>query len=124
MGLLSDLNRSHQCDKNDPSHTYHGTSYLDIYERYFAARRFEVKSVLELGVLYGNSLRLWRDYFPNAHIVGLDRNARCKIYEEPRISIVAGDQADPYVVAEAAEHGPFDLIIDDASHLHPLTIAS
>ncbi len=124
MGLLSELNLTHQCDKNDPSHTYRGMSYLDIYERHFAALRFQVKEVLELGVLYGNSLRLWRDYFPNAHITGLDCNPLCKSYEEPRISIVTGDQADPEVIAAATQHGPFDLIIDDASHLHPLTIAS
>ena len=69
--------------------------------------------VLEIGIYRGASLQMWRDYFPNAEIFGLD-------IEEvhvpgPRIQTIRGDQSDADSLAEVGRHGPFDLIVDDGS---------
>ncbi len=81
-------------------------------------------AVLELGVLRGGSLRLWRDYFRKGTIVGLDR-ARVAVDDpERRIQIYQGSQDDTALLTRIArEHAPagFDLIIDDASHVAALT---
>jgi hypothetical protein len=59
---------------------------------------------------------MWCEYLPQARVVGLD------VYEKdpslaPRATIVCGSQADPEVLdALDAEHGPFDVIIDDGNH--------
>jgi len=47
--------------------------YAKIYEKLFSHKREEPIRLMEIGVLYGNSIKLWENYFPNArNIVGLD----------------------------------------------------
>ena len=71
----------------------------------------------------GQSLRMWQDYLPNARIVGIDI-AR-KAVTGARISTEQGDQADVAFLADVARrHGPFDVVIDDGSHLGPDVKAS
>jgi len=91
--------------------------YMDIYESFLRDRRNDVKHVLELGVLGGASLRMWRDYFPNAIVTGLDNDPKCAQIEEKRIEIRLGDVSR----LETFDQFPddhFDVIVDDASH-HP-----
>lgn len=95
--------------------------YLKIYETYLNSIHFDPITLLELGVLDGASLRMWREWMPQATIVGLD--------QKPPISIdgcvvLQGQQDDPAAIAKVAEHSPFDVIIDDASHLSSKTISS
>lgn len=88
--------------------------YFAIYDRHFA--RFQGKRirVLEIGVDHGGSLQIWKKYFgPDAHIVGLDIDPRCKEYAEDQIEIHTGNQSD---VALLKSLGTFDIVIDDGSH--------
>jgi len=48
--------------------------YMNVYGPIFAPLRSKPIKLLELGVLGGESLRLWRDYFWNGIIMGLDLN--------------------------------------------------
>ena len=41
-----------------------------------------------------------------------------------RLAYVQGRQEDPAAIAQASRHGPFDIIIDDASHVGRLTKAT
>ena len=98
--------------------------YLHNYARHFRSISHKHIKLLELGVYNGGSLLLWRDFFPNAKIVGLDLN-RVDI-DDPtgRISFYQGDQCDlkllDRIAIECASDG-FDVIIDDASHIAELT---
>ena len=70
MSLQSLVNNS-KTDKN----TTH--SYLELYERLLQKKKNSAKYVLEVGIgdfgpKNGGSIKLWRDYFPNATIYGLD----------------------------------------------------
>jgi hypothetical protein len=99
-------------------------SFIAEYERLFSRIRHKRLRILELGVYAGQSLLIWRDYFPEAVIVGVDIRERPKlIAEEPRIHFVKGSQDDPKTLdAAAAMSGrAFDIIIDDASHVGYLT---
>jgi len=92
--------------------------YTPAYHELFKNRREQVKNVLEIGVNYGCSLRMFRDYFPNALIVGLDSNESC-LFNEERIRCFAADQfneRDLMAVLDALAPIRFDLIIDDGSH--------
>jgi predicted O-methyltransferase YrrM len=74
-------------------------------------------TVLEIGVYKGASLRMWRDYFRQGSVVGIDKNPAAEAHADERIRIHVGSQADGEFldsVAEAA--GPFDLIVDDGAH--------
>ncbi len=89
--------------------------YVDLYEAHFRARRSDVRKVLEIGIYKGASLQMWRDYFPNAEVIGLDIESITT--PGPRVSTVQGDQSDPELLARLRAMGPFDLIIDDGSHI-------
>jgi hypothetical protein len=107
----------------------HGTDkwgqhlYTPIYHRLFQHLREEPIRILEIGVgwptisfLGGASLRMWRDYFPYAQIVGLDLQPK-RFELGPRVQIVQGSQSDPAFLRQLwATHGPFDIVIDDGSH--------
>jgi hypothetical protein len=58
----------------------------------------------------GASLRMWRDYFPNATIYGVDinRNAVAEANDPPRIITKHIDDGYAYP--------KFDLVVDDGSH--------
>lgn len=100
------------------------SGYLPHYVRHLGPRRLEVRSVLEIGIggdddptAGGGSLQLWQDYFPNAHILGLDVE-RKDLALGDRVKIVQGDQGDSVLLIELSSlYGPFDLVIDDGSHL-------
>lgn len=98
--------------------------YLRFYEQFFAPVRYEKLNILEVGVLDGASLATWEQYFPNASIVGADIAAGTKRFERGRVSIEILDQGNIEEVTQAAiRRGPFDIVIEDGSHLweHQIT---
>lgn len=128
MRALTDLcllAKKHSTDKGGRHNTYnfapcHGThEYTPLYHDLFSKQRLLVQNVLEIGVNKGCSLRMWREYFPNAHVIGLDIETECLFHEE-RIECFKADQNDPSSLTHAmalAGKGPYDVIIDDGSHL-------
>ena len=95
-------------------------SYIEVYERLLGSMRDSARGVLEIGVgPAALSLRMWREYFFNATVVGIDP-------DPVRESLPAGVlvfAADAYTVETAQRaaritdgHGGYDLIIDDGSH--------
>jgi len=98
--------------------------YTPDYHRMLGHRRHDKLRLLEIGVggykakqLGGRSLRMWAEYFPNAEVTGLD------IFEKqldlgPRVKIVQGSQDDTELLQKLSEErGPFDIVIDDGSHI-------
>jgi cephalosporin hydroxylase len=89
--------------------------YLAIYEQILAPMRETYLPILELGVGQGGSLKMWREFFPNASIHGVEIRPVENL--GPRITVHQGDTGDPDFLAEIGKIGPFALVIDDASHL-------
>lgn len=106
-------------------------SYADHYERHLSHLRQRSITLLEIGIggymdpnSGGESLRMWKAYFPRAQVVGIDIHSKVGI-DEARITSLQGDQSDPTFLAEvAARFGPFDIIIDDGSHICEHVITS
>lgn len=121
---IFELNQKNYSTKAD--HRFHGVGFLDIYEKYLGTSREEVKSVLEIGVKEGNSLRTWREYFPNAQIRGVDITPKYEDKGHDRITVYQGSQEDKKVLDQIIldAKGEFDVIIDDGSHINSLTIKS
>lgn len=89
-------------------------AYTLEYEQVF--EELAVKTLLEIGVSRGASIRMWFDYFPDAHIIGLDIE-RTLVQAHPRFSFYRGNQADAELLEGIiARHAPFDVVIDDGSH--------
>jgi len=103
--------------------------YFAIYQAVFGPRRAEPLRILEIGVLGGSSLRLWKRYFthPGTLIVGIDILPECIQFDAPAegIRVRIGSQTDARFLNRVVEEfGPFDLIIDDGSHHSSHMIAS
>ena len=108
----------------------HGTDkwglhfYTPIYHSLLRRIRRQPIRLLEIGVggynmkgVGGASLAMWADYFPEGQIVGVDV-ADKKIDLGPRVEIRRGSQDDPdFLNRICDELGPFDIIIDDGSHV-------
>ena len=59
------------------------THHFAIYHHHFARFRWKPVVIVEVGVSFGGSLQMWRDYFGRkANIYGVDIDPRCKHFEE------------------------------------------
>jgi hypothetical protein len=98
--------------------------YLEVYDPIMLPWIDQEIKLLEIGVHKGGSLKLWRDYFPRAEIVGVDLKLPQNFVSGERIQLFQGSQADTeFLSAVATKTAPegFDIIIDDASHVGELT---
>jgi hypothetical protein len=105
------------------------TQYFAVYRDVFGSLTSRPMRILEIGVLNGAGLRLWRRYFshPDTVVVGIDIQPACARFDSPNegIRVRIGSQADPKFLQKLIEEfGPFDLIIDDGSHRSSHMIAS
>lgn len=102
------------------------TNYFPVYEKHFAPWKGKTVSILEIGVEHGGSLEMWKNYFgPDSTIVGIDINPNCARYESPGTHIRIGDQTDTIFLQKLLdEFGPFDIVIDDGSHISDHIIAT
>jgi len=126
MTPLCELARKYGTDKGG-EHLIAGDTchnYTPAYHVMFWDRRDRVKNVLEIGINYGCSLRMWREYFPNAQIIGIDSNEECIRNYEEHIHCFVADQYNERDLTDVLTRlsplggGPpkFDLIVDDGSH--------
>ena len=134
---LRDLAARHGTDK-----LQHG--FIDVYEPHFAPRKSSIHTLVEMGVLFGSSIKMWRDWLPQSKIIGIDnfsgimgawrRNGRgrpipnhTKFLMEAnaglhgdRVVVMDRDLSSKpglqRVVADLQAYAPLDVIIDDASH--------
>ena len=114
-------------DKESSHHTY-----FDIYEKLFSDFKDEEISILEIGVLNGESLKLWTKYFKNATIYGIDTFERFPINDvcnnlagfEDNICLAGVDSVYDYensiksrgAFFDAIGDTKFKVIIDDGLH--------
>jgi predicted O-methyltransferase YrrM len=95
--------------------------YLPVYESVLSASRSRPIRMLEIGVARGGSLQLWRRYLhPESVIVGIDIDPAARRFEDPsrRLYVRIGGQQDVSFLHDVvSELGPFDVILDDGSHM-------
>lgn len=97
--------------------------YTPHYHRHLAHLRDESFVLLEIGVggyardgQGGASLRMWKRYFQQAQIVGLDIEDK-SFLDRPRITTVPADQTDPTALRDVLDRFGVPLVvIDDGSH--------
>ena len=110
---------NHHDLQNSDKGTLH--SYIDYYESLFSSLRDKPIRLLEIGVQGGISLLMWREYFPNAEIMGIDidlSTLQVKVKQaastDSQIRILQSDATLPKVTDHLS--GKYDIIIDDGSH--------
>lgn len=102
---------------NSDKHSRH--NYCGFYEELFSEYKDKPISLLELGVLRGGSVRMWRKWFAEAEIYGVDNGTDGEFpqIELPLTKIVKADTQN-ISICDALKWKQFDIIIDDADH-HP-----
>lgn len=125
MKSLELLAIEHGTDKGGPN----GWGYTPHYEAEFAAHETKIRNVLEIGICGGRdipnnttgaSLKMWRDYFPDAEVWGIDVDGRWMVRGEPRITTICADAYNKVAVDRLLQdiwcETYFDFICDDAVH--------
>lgn len=92
-------------------------------KHYFEAYAFHLNqfidkpiNLLEIGIGQGGSLEMWKNYFKNGNIYGLDCKTECKNYESERVHVFIGNQANINTLEKLIKKISFDIIIDDGGH--------
>jgi cephalosporin hydroxylase len=94
---------------------------LRFYMRLLLALDRAPQTILEIGVKGGGSTALWKAVFPSADVIGLDIKLRRWLTSgqtDDGVIYLEGDQSDTVKLGDLArQHGPFDVVIDDGSHV-------
>lgn len=117
MSLLEIVDNT-RTDKN----TVH--SYLSLYETLLSPKKESATDVLEIGIAQGGgSIKLWNDYFKNAHIYGLDIIPKSMVWQDlyslPRVSLFTSINAYDRSFVESTfvkNSIKFDMVLDDGPH--------
>jgi len=109
MKTLTELGYKHSTDKTVDH------KFTDWYDSRLNHMRERVMNVLEVGVFYAQSLRMWTEYFSNANIYGIDIEDR-RLLAQERMFIEQGDQTNIPFIQSVFGDIKFDLIIDDGGH--------
>jgi len=96
------------------------STYFDSYDHFFSNYRHKEITFVEIGVLAGGSLFMWRNYFgPKARIIGVDLNPNAKKWESEGFEIYIGSQSDEEFWSEfTREVGLIDVVLDDGGHTY------
>lgn len=136
MKTLNEIAEEHGTDK---AVTYtrvigqQGHGYAPYYDFLFGEMRHNPVRLLEIGVGGGESIKTWIEYFanPEARIFGVDVVKNTNPWNspeempDPRYRFNCGDQSDPtFLACLLADRGPFDIVIDDGSHMIKDIVAS
>ena len=111
-------NSTFQSFKNSPYFSIKHTNYFEVYDKLMNKFVGESITFVEIGILDGGSLFMWRDFFgKNARIIGVDLNPEATKWREHGFEIFIGDQSDSNFWAEFfSEIGNIHVLLDDGGH--------
>jgi len=94
------------------------SQYFQVYEELLSRYRNKRFTFVEIGVLNGGSLFMWRNFFgKEARIIGIDLNPLAKKWEDDGFEIHIGSQSNPQFWDKFFKQvGSVDVILDDGGH--------
>jgi demethylmacrocin O-methyltransferase len=117
---FNDLCIKYGTDKGTSVRERHGYSFF--YDDAFKDLKEKKLKILEIGIadpdFPGASLKVLTEYFNNATVYGLDKEA-CS-FDFDRTVIFQGDTSKEEDIQKVIDFNnePFDIVIDDGSHVH------
>jgi len=110
----------YQSFNSSPFKSIKHSSYFAVYEKLFEKYQNKPLTFIEIGVLNGGSLFMWRDYFgKKAQIIGIDLNPEALRWKEHGFDIFIGDQADPEFWQQIIKkYAHIDVVLDDGGHTY------
>jgi hypothetical protein len=105
-------------------------NFFSIYEKEFAEFKNKKINFLEIGVLHGGSLEMWKNFFLKAKIYGADINHRSLgakgregRIDKDNFKIFIGDQRSKIFWSKIKKKiGEIDILIDDGGHTNEQNI--
>ena len=93
-------------------------TYFQTYEEIFNKYVGKEITFVEVGVLHGGSLFMWREYFgEKARIIGIDLHPAAKELEKHGFEIYTGSQSDiNFWKNFFTKIGKIDILLDDGGH--------
>lgn len=120
METLDELAKLHRTDKASGLH-----GYTRIYATFFEPLRMEEVRLIEIGIAGGESLSMWRDYFPNGRIWGVDAEpSYCGHRLGKRVRCVNKYQEDVSGMEALGQLVKPHIVIDDGGHFAVPQLAS
>ncbi|MCA0908463.1 class I SAM-dependent methyltransferase [Ruegeria marisrubri] len=112
--------KSYQAYMNSPYKSSKHSTYFDVYDKLFSPYIGKDITFVEIGVLGGGSLFMWREFFgPQARIIGVELNPDAKRWEQEGFEIFIGSQSDPdFLEKIVREVGDIDIVLDDGGHTY------
>ena len=95
-------------------------TYFQTYEELFSEYIGKEITFVEIGVLHGGSLLMWKEYFgPKARIIGVDLDPKAKELEKEGFEIFIGSQSDELFWKDFySKIGKIDILLDDGGHVN------
>jgi len=95
-------------------------TYFHAYEEMFGKYVDKKITFVEIGVLQGGSLFMWKEYFgKNARIIGVDLHPNAKELEKHGFEIFIGSQSDKSFWKNFySKVGKIDILLDDGGHVN------
>ena len=95
-------------------------TYFQVYEEMFNKYVGKKITFVEVGVLQGGSLFMWREYFgKDARIIGIDLHPNAKELEKLGFEIYIGSQSDKNFWRNFyTKVGKIDILLDDGGHVN------
>ena len=111
---------SYQSFQKSPYKSTKHTTYFDIYDDLLSKYRGGKITFVEIGVLGGGSLFMWRDFFgKEARIIGIDLNPSAKKWEKDGFEIFIGSQSDTNFWNNfTSQVKVIDIVLDDGGHTY------
>lgn len=106
METITEILKKYDTDKEDFHH--YGKPYQEIFSKF---NRTGNLNILEVGTQKGGSLLAWKEYFPNANVVGVD--VVDVVPEKYRLDSVTRIISD---IKDWKDDTKWDIVIDDGSH--------
>ena len=98
--------------------------YAQVYERILGPKKQSLTVVMELGVLSGGSLRMWREWLPrNVTLVGVDYDTRkledlraSGLNSDSNVFLVQADQTNGTEMDALVKQWQPDVFLEDGCH--------
>ena len=90
-------------------------NYLSLYDKEMCGIRNSSNKILEIGVLFGDSLKVFSEYFNESEIYAIDIENKSQ-FSTDRVKIFQADQSDRQFLESNFQDEFFDIILDDGSH--------
>lgn len=118
--------QSYKAFMKSPFRSIKHKTYFSVYDKLLEEYINKDITFVEIGVLDGGSLFMWREFFgEKARIIGIEINESAKVWREHGFEIFIGSQGDPIFWKNFYDEvGDVDIVLDDGGHTYQQQIVT